>query len=187
MVTRGQLQLIDPYRFEELIADLWKSKGYATYTRKKSGDRGIDVEAERGNHKEVIQVKRYNDRNKIGSSEVRKYATLYQQTDADNVVLVTSGLFTDSARKLAHDLDVDILNGDELCLQLEQSSVSLPSKSADWTSTENTGQENIEIKELEEEIEAKAVFIEQTVDKIRKSIPMVVVFVLFLLIISWIL
>ena len=131
MVTKQQLQSIDPYEFEELVADLWESKGYTTNVRKKSGDKAVDIDAERGGRKEVIQVKRYSDGNKIGSEEVRKYATLYQQTDANQVVLVTSGQFTSSARELADDLGVEIVDGRELSHQLSQNSISIRGSSTD--------------------------------------------------------
>ena len=124
MVTKQQLQSMDPYEFEELVADLWKSKGYTTNVRKKSGDKAVDIDAERGGRKEVIQVKRYSDGNKIGSEEVRKYATLYQQTDANQVVLVTSGQFTNDARKLADDLGVEIKNGGQIAQELDDAGLS---------------------------------------------------------------
>lgn len=114
MVTRHQFQSMDPYDFEKLVATVWKSRGYDTDVRNKSGDRGIDVEARLDEKNVVIQVKRYSDRNTIGSQKVREYATLYQQTDADEVVIVTSGYFTDPGRELAQDLDVTTINGDEL-------------------------------------------------------------------------
>ena len=124
MVTKQQLQSMDPYEFEELVADLWKSKGYTTNVRKKSGDRGVDIEAERGGRKEVIQVKRYSNDNKIGSEEVRKYATLYQQTDSNQVVLVTSGDVTNQARNLAPDLGVEIVDGAQLVQELQSNNIS---------------------------------------------------------------
>ena len=139
MVTKRQLQSMDPYEFEELVAELWDSKGYTTNVRKKSGDKGVDIEADRGGRKEVIQVKRYSDGNKIGSEEVRKYATLYQQTDANQVVLVTSGEFTSSARELADDLGVEDIDGDELVRELNRNNVRVDgssSKSSQSTTNE---------------------------------------------------
>lgn len=124
MAAVEQLQSIDPYEFEQLIADLWESKGYRATVRQKSQDRGIDIEAEKGGQKVVIQVKRYSTDNKIGSEEVRKYATLYQQTNANSVVIVTSGYFTDSARELADDLQVELVNGDQVVQQLKNNDVS---------------------------------------------------------------
>ena len=125
MATLQEIQSIAPYEFEKLIAELWETKGYDAEVRKQSKDKGIDIDAERAGLSEKIQVKRYSGNNKIGSNDVRKYATIYQQTDANNVVLVTSGKATDSAEELAQDLSVDLIDGEELIHQLEASSVDL--------------------------------------------------------------
>jgi hypothetical protein len=125
MVTLQQIQSIDPYEFEKLVAELWESKGYDTNVRSKSNDKAIDIDAERGGRTEKIQVKRYTKDNKIGSNEVRKYATIYQQTNANSVALVTSGEVTDPAREVAQDLGVNLTDGKELVQQLESSSVDI--------------------------------------------------------------
>ena len=113
-----QLQQMDPYEFEQLVADVWEAEGYDTTVRQKSDDRGIDVEAVKQqpfHQKVLIQAKRYSDSNTIGSEEVRKYATLYQQVnDADTVVIVTTGGFTNQAERLARDLDVKLVDGKSL-------------------------------------------------------------------------
>jgi hypothetical protein len=125
MVTLREIQSISPYDFEKLIAELWETKGYDTEVRRQSRDKGIDIDAERAGLSEKIQVKRYSGDNKIGSIDVRKSATIYQQTDANNVVLVTSGEVTDPAEELAQDLSVGLINGNELINQLEASSVDV--------------------------------------------------------------
>jgi hypothetical protein len=125
MVTLQQIHSIDPYEFEKLVAELWESNGYDTNVRSKSNDKAIDIDAERGGRTEKIQVKRYTKNNKIGSNEVRNYATIYQQTNANSVALVTSGEVTDPAREVAQDLGVNLTDGKELVQQLESSSVDI--------------------------------------------------------------
>jgi len=115
----------DPYEFEEFVAELWEDNRYTTDVRQGSGDRGIDVEATRGNKKELIQVKLYSPENKIGSGDVRKYATLYQQVpEANKVIIVTSSSFTSEAEKLANDLDVTLIDRDELAEMYFRSSLN---------------------------------------------------------------
>lgn len=110
-----EIKEMDPYRFEKFVAEVWDQQGFETTLRSKSGDRGIDVVAEDGQQKHLLQVKRYTGGNKVGSEEVRKYATLYQQVgDADQVDIVTSGHFTDEALQLATDLSVGTVDGEEL-------------------------------------------------------------------------
>lgn len=130
MITRDDLQSMDPYELEMLVADIWKVKGFETTVRAKSRDRGVDIVAEKPGTgwKEVIQVKRYGDGNKVGSQNVREYATLYQQIpDANAVVIVTSSEFTSEAAQLAADLRVETVTGDELVEEIERTGVSVAS------------------------------------------------------------
>lgn len=121
-----RIRRMDPYEFENLVGELWERQGYDVKVRKGSGDRGIDIEAyvksdTSSSRKNLIQVKRYSSDNKIGSQQVREYATIYQQeNNVNNVIIVTSGFFTDEARKLASDLRVDAINADRLFNLLEE-------------------------------------------------------------------
>ncbi|OYR65877.1 restriction endonuclease [Halorubrum ezzemoulense] len=129
MVSKSDLQNVDPYRLERIVGELWEAKGWDTLIRSKTSDRGIDIDASRGGVTEKIQVKRYSNGNKVGSSDVRNYATLYQQTDANNVVIVTTGQFTKPARSLADDLDVEVMNGRKLARELDRNDISVPTSS----------------------------------------------------------
>jgi DNA-directed RNA polymerase subunit M/transcription elongation factor TFIIS len=116
---------MDPYDFEDLIARVWKAKGFETSVTDGSHDRGIDIVAEKTGWKEIIQAKRFGEGNKVGSQKVREYATLYQQEPTANVVvIVTSSKFTDAAQKLAEDLRVEIMDGDELIAEIDQYDVN---------------------------------------------------------------
>ena len=160
-ISRVDFESIDPYNFEQLVADIWHAKGYDTTVRSKSGDEGIDVEAEKTGYKEVIQVKRYNIENKIGSEEVRFYATLYQQVpDANTVVLVTSGEFTKEGRDLAEKLKVETFNGDDMITEIQEHKVDLSSVPSviDQTqrSTDNPGESGVESPQASESEETNS-------------------------------
>jgi hypothetical protein len=118
------LQSMDPYEFEKLVAELWEEMGYRATVTSGSGDRGIDIEARKKDpfHQlQLIQVKRHSDANRIGSSIIRNYSTLYsQRNDADIVAIVTTGQFTSDAIDLAEDLGVRTMAGDTLCELLLQ-------------------------------------------------------------------
>ena len=123
-VLEGKLQSMDEYAFEQLVAELWEATGWETSVTSGSGDRGIDIVATRTgmtSEKQAIQAKRYSDGNKVGSQDVRNYATLYQQEpDVDSVVIVTTSTFTKQAKRLAEDLNVKLVDGDSLCQQISQ-------------------------------------------------------------------
>ena len=116
--VKSQLRQMNPYEFEKLVAEIWKLQDYEVTVRNASADRGVDVEAIKGTpfeQKVLIQAKRYAMENKVGSEEVRNYATLYQQVpDADTVVIVATSDFTTQAKRLAKDLNVKAVNGDQI-------------------------------------------------------------------------
>jgi predicted RecB family endonuclease len=156
MLTKQNIQDMDPYKFEELISDIWSKKGFKTKVRSKSKDRGVDVVAEivKTGHKEVIQAKCYSGENKVGSQEVREYATLYQQIPtANSVVIVTASEFTADAKRLAGDLNVEIYDGDQITEQINKYGVKLGiKKSSDERAIGSTKSVSVQEKRLTSEI-----------------------------------
>ena len=114
----SQLQKIDEYLFEQLVAGLWETRGWTTKVTSGSNDRGVDVIAEKQNpfhQKQLIQAKRYSQGNKIGSPDIQQYSSLkHQFQNVDNVVVVTTSDFTSQARDIANSLNVKLINGREL-------------------------------------------------------------------------
>lgn len=112
------LSQIDPYDFEKLVAKIWEEHGWETTVTSSSQDRGIDVIAKQElpiELKLLIQAKAYSVSNTIGSDEVRKYRTLYEQDpEADAVAIVTTGQFTSQAESLADDLSIRLVDGVEV-------------------------------------------------------------------------
>lgn len=116
--TLKNLQDMNEYEFEKLVADLWKKKGWSTTVTSASNDSGIDVIAEKRTpfyQKQLIQAKRYSSNSKIGSPDIQQYSSLkHQKDDVDSVVVITTGDFTDQAQDAASDLNVKIINGNGL-------------------------------------------------------------------------
>lgn len=127
------LNSIGPTEFEELIAEIWAELGYETEVTPSSRDRGIDVIATKEipvTEKVLIQAKAYSEHNKVGSREIRNYATLYQQeTAVDRVVVVTTGEFTADAETLAKDLDVRTVDRDDLLALIDEAGIQVGSNS----------------------------------------------------------
>lgn len=113
-----QCQEMSPYEFEELVAKIWREYGYDCTVTSGSGDKGVDIVATKSApvaEEIIIQAKRYADDNKIGSKQVREYATLRQQEEtADRIILITTTTFTSQAEDLAASLDVDLIDGADL-------------------------------------------------------------------------
>lgn len=124
MPSLQQLQGMDPYDFEALVAEVWEAKGYDTHVRQGSQDRAIDVEAVKDSERVLIQAKRYSSDNKVGSEDVRKYATLWQQEpSASQIILVTTSTFTSEAKKVAAEQNLGLVNGENFLEMMEEGRV----------------------------------------------------------------
>jgi HJR/Mrr/RecB family endonuclease len=113
------LRNVDPYQFEEFVANVWKKQGWDTRVTSGSADRGVDVIATKKdafeNRRHLIQVKRHGENTTVGSEDIQRYASLYQRDEqVDNVFVVTSNQFTSEAEKVAKRRDVSTVNGEEL-------------------------------------------------------------------------
>ena len=115
-----EIRAMDPINFEYMVADVWDEFGYRVEVSQASNDKGVDVIAidPGSGEKIVIQVKCYAKSNKIGRPAVQQYHSLYQQEGADQVYLVSTGYYTQTARESARELDVGLLNGTDFCAEL---------------------------------------------------------------------
>lgn len=124
-ITLEHLKEIDPYEFEEFVAKVWRARGYDAEVTQGSQDRGVDVVAEKAepyNEKELIQVKRKGEGNKVGAPTVRRCSGLKNKNGVDKVVVVTSTGFTAQAREEAKDYNLKLVDGRKL-LELYQNNV----------------------------------------------------------------
>jgi outer membrane protein assembly factor BamB len=114
---------LTPREFEDFVAKIWSERGWKANVTNLSGDSGIDVVATKHSpfkQKQLIQVKRYDQKNTVGSPEIQQYASLQQQEDnVDSVIIVTSSSFSNQAQQLAEKLNVKLLNGNELYALIE--------------------------------------------------------------------
>lgn len=116
---RSLLRGMDAYAFEHLLADVWSALGWSTTVTDGSKDKGIDVVARKDKpfqQKHLLQAKRYGADNTVGAREVQLYASLRQQEqNVDSVVIVTTSTFTADAEARAADLNVKLVDLDDLC------------------------------------------------------------------------
>ncbi len=115
---RAVLQQMDPYDFEHFVGDIWDRMGWRTTVSSASADEGVDVIARKSepyDQTTLIQAKRYGPDTTVGSPAIQQYASLDQQIDgADEVVVVTTNEYTSQARDLAERLNVKLINGIDL-------------------------------------------------------------------------
>lgn len=115
---KRRLYSVSPQDFEELVAEVWRKTGWTANTTMLSGDAGIDIIATKESpftQKQLIQAKRYGPNTSVGSPDVQQYASLKQQEEnVDSVVVVTSNDFTRNARILANKLNVKLVTGGDI-------------------------------------------------------------------------
>lgn len=112
------LRTLDPYHFEQLIADIWQEcQGWSTEVTQASRDWGADIVGRPPgrNQLTIVQAKRYGESTSVTSEDIQQYSALRQHDDrVTGVTVVTTGFFTQPARDLAEHLDVRCINGDDL-------------------------------------------------------------------------
>lgn len=110
-----ELRSLEPYEFEQFVANLWAESGWSTRVLPESNDYGIDIVATKADptpQKLLIQAKRYREGNNVGGPAVQQYRSLLEQEpDADSVVIVTTSSFTSQARDLADRMNVKLVDG----------------------------------------------------------------------------
>jgi len=112
------LDALDPFKFEELLAEIFQKAGYRTEVKQKAGDKGIDVVCRRRFpyfEKILIQAKCKSESSSISPSEVQQYNSLKEQEpNVDQVLLIATCSYSAQAKDLASKLDIKIMNRDNV-------------------------------------------------------------------------
>jgi restriction system protein len=105
-----QLYALQPYEFEQYVADLFRQKGYRVKLHGRRGDNGVDLRLTQPNGKEaIVQCKRY--RKSIGPDIVRElYGTLMHER-VSHAFLVTTADISDAARAWAQGKPMTLIDG----------------------------------------------------------------------------
>ncbi|WP_363466650.1 restriction endonuclease [Halogeometricum borinquense] len=126
LVSKQRIQGMDNEEFEHFVADLYERMGWDCTVTDYAQDQGIDIIATKSvpySQKKLIQAKRYSDSNPVSGPDVQQYASLKQQEQGvDSVIIVTTGRFTQSAIDLAENLNVKLVDGDDLVSLIEAES-----------------------------------------------------------------
>ncbi|MDH6136726.1 restriction system protein [Kitasatospora sp. MAA4] len=107
---------MDPIAFEELIAELFKRRGFRVMTTARSGDQGVDVLAEDldplTGGKIVIQAKRY--RHTVPPTAVRDLDSTVRHHGARQGILVTTAGFGRGSYSYIQGKPLSLVTGPEL-------------------------------------------------------------------------
>ncbi|WP_406390842.1 restriction endonuclease [Streptomyces sp. NBC_00887] len=100
---------MDPYDFEEAVAALCRRDGCTdAEVVGGAGDLGADVVGTTPDGRRlVVQCKRYTAENKVGSQDLQRFGgTCYAVHEAGTAVVVTTGEFTEPARRYAEQCGI---------------------------------------------------------------------------------
>lgn len=99
--------------FEELVAEAYRRQGYRVTEGGFGADGGIDLELRKGEELIFVQCKQWKVQ-KVGVSVVREMFGVLTASNADKVIVICSGKFTQQAIDFALDKPIELLSGNEL-------------------------------------------------------------------------
>jgi len=105
-------QVEDPLAFEAACAQALRTLGWSTRLTTGSGDQGIDVLAQKGHTRIVVQCKMYAA--PVGNKAVQEVYAGKAFANADAAVVVASNGYTKSAKELAGRTGVHLLSPQEI-------------------------------------------------------------------------
>ncbi|RQH03429.1 restriction endonuclease [Natrarchaeobius oligotrophus] len=121
----SHLRKIDPYEFQEFVAELWELQDYETTIIR---DEGIHIIAERdeGVMKQgvAIQTRRLSEGYKVDSADIAQFIDARLHDAVESVVVVTTTDFTEEAVERANREGMKLVNGEkleELVIELDAS------------------------------------------------------------------
>jgi restriction endonuclease Mrr len=120
-----KMRQLQPRKFEELIAELFKHKGYDVQLTPRTRDGGYDVYAIRrdviGTALVIVECKRYAADNKVGVEIVRGLYGVVGQKNATQGVIATTSYFSRDAKDFYNDVKfrLGLADYDALCTMLK--------------------------------------------------------------------
>lgn len=105
-----ELISMNPFEFEQYIADLFTLKGYLSKVTPKSRDGGKDIILLKDNKKYIVECKRHNKKNKISRSAIQKFHSAIIDTEAESGFFVTTSFFTKDAMEYVKNKQIELID-----------------------------------------------------------------------------
>lgn len=119
--NRTNLMSIDPYEFEELIAEYFRRRGFEKVSViGRSRDRGVDIIATGvDGNLHLIQCKRWRKGNNVGSTPIQRVDSYKRTRNADQAWVITTSDFTPEGADEGRITKVHLMNGRQLMDSIE--------------------------------------------------------------------
>ncbi len=127
--TQNDLCTLDCYKFEEIVAELFKLKyGYTPKLTPKTGDNGVDAFLAKtgAKHRHLLQCKRFRLDIKVSSPHVQTFLGAVHKYKAPKAYLVTSSGFNSRAIDYARGTEIELIDGATLTNMLNESRIGPP-------------------------------------------------------------
>ncbi|UCB57692.1 MAG: restriction endonuclease [Candidatus Omnitrophota bacterium] len=108
------LARLTPFEFEKAVAEILKAHGYACSVTRKTGDRGVDILAQREGKTFVVQVKKFSKGNLVGRPALQELQGAMLDKTADGMMFVTLSYFSSEATRYARENGIRLMDRDEL-------------------------------------------------------------------------
>ncbi|WP_414828398.1 DUF2034 domain-containing protein [Alteromonas sp. H39] len=99
--------------FEELVAEAYRRQGYRVSEGEFGADGGIDLELRKSDEWVLVQCKQWKAQ-KVGVRVIREMFGVLSASNADKVIVLSSGRFTPQAIDFASDKPIVLVDGNEL-------------------------------------------------------------------------
>jgi restriction system protein len=101
-------------RFEELVAEAYRRKGFTVIENSGSGpDGGVDIRLHKDGQLHLVQCKQWRS-HKVGVSVVREMYGLLSAESAASSIVISSGVFSQEAKSFAEGKPIDLIDGSQL-------------------------------------------------------------------------
>ena len=99
--------------FEELVAEAYRRQGYKVSEGGFGADGGIDLELRKNDEWVLVQCKQWKAQ-KVGVSVIREMLGVLVASNANKVIVITSGRYTQQAIDFASDKPMALVDGNKL-------------------------------------------------------------------------
>lgn len=116
----GALEAMSWQEFELLVGEFFRQRGFKVEETGGGGaDGGVDLVIAQGNDRYVVQCKQWKAR-QVGVSTVRELYGVMTAQGAVGGFVVTSGAFTDDARRFAEGREIELVACDQLLVMVRE-------------------------------------------------------------------
>jgi HJR/Mrr/RecB family endonuclease len=106
------IDLMTDQEFEQFLMDFFKNRGYTIEKRKRSHEQGLALLLEKNNEQTMIQTKRCST--PVGNTVIQEVNNERDYLQCSQAIVLTNSRFTNTAKQLAGQLDVDLWDREKL-------------------------------------------------------------------------